>query len=1024
MYHRPYSPSRYDHLNQTYQPSFQSKFDKKFIKHEIEKNIRQSIKWDLLNEYDEIINECHELLDKIEKDNNNSILKDSRNIYLTYNDKSLIRQLKDLADIENKLSLIDNRKAVKIIENTEDIVEKKRENPQIIYLPIFLIPNKIEPQYIFDIYSNVKDGNTFFNFFTYTHYLERRLNDNIEIDKKELDTLKNFKFEDFEDIELKIKNSYSGLKNKYFINLFLWHFTKNNKSEFIEEWLRYFFKTLRRIRQTLVLIGNRDVSEDMFYNAIIEQIFGHEYCITLTDEIFENENIEYIVREKLFIHINYIPEDKNHQLKLKNLLDALIVYDYTKRRYGRTEYLCQIIFTLDAPHPFLNDYLSSSKVFFIDSLSNINEKLDLPDRISLLNHIGKNLDNFSRQLSGNFENLNYIHKINHIDITENEVLKQRQIHYTDNVVLNDTVEFKDIEYKTDNELYKNWIKNPDLMQFALTFNSNNPILDPFHDSFEKVIPKEDRYKHTYITGKTGSGKSELLKTLIYRDILNEDCSVILLDIHGDLAKDVARLVKDKERLVLIDPILEKDFTPTINLFEIDDKSQENIEQVSQMISSVINSISIDDKLSGTMIDILENCIPVLIRDKNRDFYDLKSFMKVINKEKTNEKITINTHLNTDDKKYNELMKFAFNSKDEFEKDYFNNEFINVSAATKNAVKRRLNKMLKNTLFSNLTNGKSTINLEKVMNTKGKIIIFNIPKSKMLSTYTYYIKFIIGLIQIIALKRADIKDEKKRPHTHLYIDEFHNFITPTIEEILAESRKYKLFLTLAHQSVSQIKDSNLRDIILDNTNIKIIGKNSNKTLDTMNKTLNTKLENVEKLETGEFYIQSGTNDVIKIKNTTELLNGNESISNEEWEEHKQYQLENYYRSTIKEDVEENEAKNEVEFNKMIKEFLQAIKTQNLSDESCLKRIEQIDPKRFEEIESDFNFKKDDTKQPRIRQQEINIVFQLAFGLDKEIDNRKFSEILKQKDIMFKETETMSQDKKYRNKLQEKYYLIPS
>ena len=110
--------------------------------------------------------------------------------------------------------------------------------------------------------------------------------------------------------------------------------------------------------------------------------------------------------------------------------------------------------------------------------------------------------------------------------------------------------------------------------------------------------------------------------------------------------------------------------------------------------------------------------------------------------------------------------------------------------------------------------------------------------------------------------------------------------------------------------------------------------------------------------------------------------------------------------------------------MIKEFLQAIKTQNLSDESCLKRIEQIDPKRFEEIESDFNFKKDDTKQPRIRQQEINIVFQLAFGLDKEIDNRKFSEILKQKDIMFKETETMSQDKKYRNKLQEKYYLIPS
>ena len=75
-------------------------------------------------------------------------------------------------------------------------------------------------------------------------------------------------------------------------------------------------------------------------------------------------------------------------------------------------------------------------------------------------------------------------------------------------------------------------------------------------------------------------------------------------------------------------------------------------------------------------------------------------------------------------------------------------------------------MLKNTLFSNLTNGKSTIDLEKEMNTKGKVIIFNIPKSKMLNTYSHYIKFIVGLIQIIALKRADLP-ENKRTHPLIY-----------------------------------------------------------------------------------------------------------------------------------------------------------------------------------------------------------------------------------------------------------------
>ena len=146
-------------------------------------------------------------------------------------------------------------------------------------MPTFLIPNKIEPQFIFDIYSNIKDGNTFFNFFTYTHFLEKRLNNNNKIDINELNTLKKFTFEA---IDKDKKDFYLELKNNYFINLFLWH---------------------------------------LFYNAIIKQIFGHEYCITLTNEIFENQDIEYIVREKLFIHINYIPEDKNHQLKLKNLLN-------------------------------------------------------------------------------------------------------------------------------------------------------------------------------------------------------------------------------------------------------------------------------------------------------------------------------------------------------------------------------------------------------------------------------------------------------------------------------------------------------------------------------------------------------------------------------------------------------------------------------------------------------------------------------------------------------------------------------
>lgn len=1012
-------------LNQiNYQKPFQQFVDnavRSIADYEIEKNIRQSIHKDMLLEYDYIIQEANLLINEIYKFQGNSLTRDSKNIYLSYNSKIFINQIDKVEEIETELSTIMPR-PVKIINNTKTIVNDKKANPHTIYLPKYLIHSKIEPALIFDIYDNTKDKGYSFNLFTYTHYLSQRFIHS-DVNTKELEELYHYSLNGISTDN----NHYLRLVDKYFINLFLKAFTNNNNSGYIEDWTTYFFKTLRRVRNNLVLIGNKDVSEEIFYNAIIKQIFGFDYCITITDEILENQSIDFIVQNKLFIHINHIPESLENQKKLKNLLESLIVYDRQSNLDNtlNTPFLCQTIFTLEQPHPFLEDFLSYSKIFFVDSIDNINKKLNQPDRISLLNNVAKNLTEFSKQISSldSSKIKQYNQQDSFVDLNQQEVLNKRTIHYSNNITLNDTVDFKVKDYKTDNKLFKNWLKNPELMKLALSYNSENPILDPFDDIFEKILPLEDRYKHTYITGKTGSGKSELLKTLIYRDIQRNDCSVILLDIHGDLATDVSKLVKDKERLVFIDPTLEKEKTPTINLFHAIDRSEENIEQVSQMISSIINDINVGDNPTGSMIDLLENCIPPLVRSKNKDFYDLKILMKDIPKGgKTKaEQERIQSKRNRIEISLEEL------HKNKFEEEYFQDEFMDVNNSTRQAVRRRLNKILKDSKFSNLVNGTNTINLAQQMNSsKNKVIIFNIPKSKMLSTYSYYIKFIIGLIQIVALKRADIKNEKNRPHTHLYIDEFHNFITPTIEEILTESRKYKLFLTFAHQSISQIKDANLRDIILDNTNVKIVGKNSNKTLEMMNKTLNTKLEDVTKLTAGEFNLQSGADDVMRIKNTEKLLNRKENISDEQWEEHKQYQLEHFYRSTIIEEIDQRTIIQEaMDISKLIDEFIQAIKGTNLSESSCLKRIEKSDPDRFEEIQSDFNYINTDTqkKQPRIRQQEINIVFKLAFNQDELIPKDVFFRKLR-KQLMFNNTTMQARNEKYRqNKPQEKYYLIP-
>ena len=270
---------------------------------------------------------------------------------------------------------------------------------------------------------------------------------------------------------------------------------------------------------------------------------------------------------------------------------------------------------------------------------------------------------------------------------------------------------------------------------------------------------------------------------------------------------------------------------------------------------------------------------------------------------------------------------------------------------------------------------------------------------MLNTYSQYIKFIIDFIQIVALKRADIENENKRPHSHLYIDEFHNFITPTIEETLTEIRKYKLFLTLAHQSISQIKDTNLRDIILNNTNVKIIGKNSYKTLEAMNKTLNEKLEDVEKLSAGEFYIKSGNKELIKIQNSDKLIGDKKSITNEDWQENKQYQLDKYYRDITRVKTQEEK---EIELNKCIDEFIEAIKTLDANYFKILLDTDSNFLKNFNNEKDDSNDKIDDGIDGYIAQPKLADYFNKLHPEFDNIDNDTMLKKLKEIEYFSKQT----------------------
>jgi hypothetical protein len=727
-------------------------------------------------------------------------------------------------------------------------------------------------------------------------------------------------------------------KARYFIQ----NMTKIKDLRFLVSRFGKFFKHLIT-SNAIIFMGNKDVSEGILLKKILKPIFGSQFFTTITDEMLQTMSVEDIVKNKLIYHIDHIPSDAQDREKLSEILISILAYKSIQIENNTIPIHGQVIFTVEKEDIFFKDFLSSSDVFFVDSLDNIMKQLHVDDKISFYKKIHDSLDTFAQELSA-----------------------------IGNIPYNDSLQ--------KHNQNKEFLKLLDSMNEEIVKLVKSNILDPFNENFEKLIPVIERYKHTYITGQTGSGKSELLKTLILRDILRADGSVILLEPHGDLSEQVVKMVQDKTRLVYINPFLSENKTPTINLFHLENKSEANIARVTQIILNILKGVNSDESFSGSMEDHLEMGIRILLRKRNCSFKDLYRLYN--------------------DARNDDLVEYGKNSPNQLESEFFNDDFEN-SKPTKDAVRRRLKKLLNDPIFSSLMNGENTIDLEKEMNNEAKVIIFNIPKGKMTNTYKYYIRFIVEYIQVLALKRADISEEG-RTDTHLYIDEAHNFIssTATISEILSESRKYKLFITFAHQAITQIKDTNLRDIMTTMTNVKIIGKNSNKTLEAMNKTLNTRLEDVETLKAGEFYLSAGSNEIIKINNTDKLLDSKEEISNNQWQEHRQYQLTNYYRGT-----------KEFNFDEATDEFVGKLLSKVI-DSKYFEPLQKY-PEKYAEFL--YNLQNDENGR-FIAQPEMSFYFNIIYPEASINDNKQFLSELKSKYKVFKQNS--KDNKKYNDKFRYK------
>ena len=315
----------------------------------------------------------------------------------------------------------------------------------------------------------------------------------------------------------------------------------------------------------------------------------------------------------------------------------------------------------------------------------------------------------------------------------------------------------------------------------------------------------DRRRHSYIIGKSGSGKTEFMKGLIKQDI-EAGRGVCLIDPHGDFAEEILALVPKEraEDVIFIDPA-DYDRPMGLNMLEFDPRYP-------QMKTFVINEmLKIFDKLydlkatGGPMFETYMRNAILLLMDHPESGNTLMDIPRVLaDEEYRNMKLSHCTSVEVHDFWTKEALKAGG------------------EASLQNMVPYITSK-LASFIYNDymrpvVGQEKSAFNMYDAMNEQ-KIILMKLSKGKVGDLNAYLLGMImVGKILDGALKRGDM-DAKDRKDFYLYIDEFQNFLTDSISVILSEARKYGLNLIIAHQFIGQLTgsggDTKIRDSIFGN-----------------------------------------------------------------------------------------------------------------------------------------------------------------------------------------------------------------
>ena len=300
--------------------------------------------------------------------------------------------------------------------------------------------------------------------------------------------------------------------------------------------------------------------------------------------------------------------------------------------------------------------------------------------------------------------------------------------------------------------------------------------------------REDRVRHMYVIGQTGTGKSRILTNMIIQDIKNGD-GCCFIDPHGsDILDILANIPPERANdVIYFDPA----YTPRpmgLNMLEYDRNFPEQKTLVVNELLNIFNQLFDMKSSGGPGFESYFRNATMLVMEHPESGNTLLDISRVFS-----------------DKEYRDY-KLSKCKNPLINQFWANAEKTTGEQGLQNWVQyvnSKFDVFMSNDIMRPIVaQEKSAFNFREIMDSK-KIFLANLSKGRLGDINANLLGLIIvGKISQAALSRVNSND---RPDFYLYIDEFQNVTTPAIASILSEARKYRLSLTVAHQYIGQLSE---------------------------------------------------------------------------------------------------------------------------------------------------------------------------------------------------------------------------